>query len=94
MSAALGGPHLALGYLNDPAKTSAKFVHHPRAGYVYLTGDMARVLADGTIEFVGRTDDLIKVGGIRIELSEISAALGRVHPEAREAATLLVKRDE
>jgi acyl-coenzyme A synthetase/AMP-(fatty) acid ligase len=55
---------------------------------------MFSILHDGSCEFVGRTDDLIKIGGIRAELSEISAALNQVHPEAQEAATLQLSRPE
>jgi ferricrocin synthase len=65
---------------------------------VYLTGDIARVLPDAgggpTIEFVGREDDLVKLGGIRVELGEVSAALGGAHARAREAATVLARRPE
>ncbi|MCJ1475040.1 hypothetical protein MMC13_003700 [Lambiella insularis] len=78
---ALGGPHLSKGYWNDPSRSSESFVwndHYCRR--LYMTGDMVRQLHDGSLEFVGRTDDLIKIQGIRVELSEISFSLRSCHP--------------
>ncbi|KAK0501009.1 putative peptide synthetase [Armillaria luteobubalina] len=76
---ALGGYQNARGYHNQPDMTSKKFIDHPVAGEIYLTGDIVRFLHDGTCEFVGRNDDLVKLGGIRVELSEISAASSRAN---------------
>lgn len=73
---ALSGPQLAKGYLDTPAKTAAAFVWSAALGCaLYRTGDEVRELPDGSIDFVGRADDLVKLGGIRVELSEIEWAL-------------------
>ncbi|KAL8821475.1 MAG: hypothetical protein Q9223_000483 [Gallowayella weberi] len=78
---ALGGPQLSKGYWNDPAKTAEKFVWNKYISQkLYMTGDMVRQLHDGSLTFVGREDDLIKIQGIRIELSEISFSLRSCHP--------------
>jgi amino acid adenylation domain-containing protein len=81
----------ALGYLNQPALTAARFVPDPfaaRSGErMFRTGDRARRLADGSLMFLGRVDDQVKIRGYRIELGEIEAAL-RSHPALREAAVL------
>ncbi|OIK27016.1 non-ribosomal peptide synthetase [Streptomyces malaysiense] len=69
---------LALGYLNDPERTAAKFVTLPVSGErAYLTGDFGRLLPDGGIEILGREDFQVKVAGQRIELGEIEAVLNR-----------------
>ena len=73
---ALGGPQIAEGYLKDAEKTDAKFIlHDPSQARLYLTGDIVRQLADGSLDYIGREDDLVKLGGIRVELSEISHAI-------------------
>ena len=73
---ALGGPQLSHGYWKDSTKTSERFVwSSEKSMTLYMTGDMVRMLEDGSIDFIGRTDDLIKVQGIRIELSEIAYSL-------------------
>jgi amino acid adenylation domain-containing protein len=78
----LGGAGLARGYLHQPALTAATFIPHPfgadAGARLYRTGDMARYLPDGRIEYLGRVDSQVKVRGHRIELGEIEAALGRV----------------
>ncbi|MFE6165572.1 amino acid adenylation domain-containing protein [Streptomyces sp. NPDC056486] len=72
----IGGRGLALGYWNDPEKTEASFVRHPRTGErMYRTGDQGRYLPDGTIEFLGRSDFQVKIQGFRVELGEIEHAL-------------------
>uniref|UniRef100_D8PSX8 Carrier domain-containing protein n=1 Tax=Schizophyllum commune (strain H4-8 / FGSC 9210) TaxID=578458 RepID=D8PSX8_SCHCM len=91
---ALGGYQNARGYHRQPDMTAKKFIEHPIAGKVYLTGDIVRFLHDGSIEFVGRHDDLVKLGGIRVELSEISTALEGCHPRAAEVATLQLSRPD
>lgn len=79
-----GGDGLALGYHSDAALTAEKFIEHPRFGRLYRTGDLCRWSADGTIEFIGRTDHQVKVRGFRIEPGEIETVLVS-HPEVRGA---------
>jgi amino acid adenylation domain-containing protein len=75
----LGGEGLARGYLNRAALTAEKFIPNPYSlnggARLYCTGDLARYLSDGKIEFVGRTDAQVKIRGFRIEPGEIEAAL-------------------
>jgi len=87
----IGGDGLARGYLHDEALTAQKFIDHPFAtGKLYRTGDRVRYLADGTVEFLGRLDDQVKVRGFRIELGEIEAALAK-HPAVRQAVVMCRK---
>ncbi|WP_046004125.1 non-ribosomal peptide synthetase [Pseudoalteromonas rubra] len=82
----VSGNGLARGYLNKPDVTAERFLTNPYfelaepgrySGRVYKTGDLARYLADGSIEFVGRVDEQVKIRGFRIELGEIESAVGR-----------------
>lgn len=84
------GAGLALGYLDQPALTAEKFVVAPApiAQRVYLTGDLARTLPSGEIEFRGRIDRQIKINGKRIEPGEIEAAL-RTGSGVRDAAVIV-----
>ncbi len=79
----LGGSGVGRGYLDDPALTAARFVDDPQApgGKLYRSGDLARRLPDGVIEFAGRKDTQVKVRGHRIELGEIEAALKQFRVE-------------
>ncbi|XWK89435.1 MAG: amino acid adenylation domain-containing protein [Phormidium sp.] len=72
----IGGAGLASGYLNRPELTNEKFISSPfDNSKLYKTGDLARYLTDGNIEFLGRIDNQVKIRGFRIELGEIEAAL-------------------
>jgi amino acid adenylation domain-containing protein len=82
----IGGPGVALGYLNEPELTAAKFIE-TKYGRLYRTGDLARWLPDGTIDYLGRADGQIKLRGFRIEPGEIVAALQR-HPAVHACAVL------
>ena len=87
----VAGAGLTRGYLNRPGLTAEKFVPHPFSAApgarMYQTGDLARYLADGRIEYLGRGDQQVKLRGFRIELGEIEAALMAL-PQLREAAVL------
>src|SRR6266508_3150035 len=87
----IGGECLASAYAGDPALTADKFIPDPspdRAGQrLYRTGDRARWLADGNLQFLGRLDDQVKIRGYRVELGEIQAALVR-QPGILDAAVI------
>ncbi len=85
----IAGSGLARSYLYDPELTEDKFVYNPFSNnsLLYKTGDIARYLADGNIEYIGRNDNQVKIRGFRIELGEIEAALNQ-HPEVRETVVL------
>ncbi len=87
----IGGEGLARGYLNRPDLTAEKFIPHPFSSKIgarlYKTGDLARYLPDGNIEFLGRIDHQVKIRGFRIELGEIEAVL-RQHPGVREVVAI------
>jgi thioesterase domain-containing protein/acyl carrier protein len=88
----VGGRGLAQGYLHRGELTAERFVPHPFSqepgARLYRTGDVARYRADGSLEYLGRSDQQVKVRGYRIELGEIEAALRR-HPSVQEAVVLL-----
>ena len=86
----VGGAGLAEGYLNRPELTAERFVTHPLAGEggrLYRSGDSARRLGNGDLQYLGRIDFQVKVRGFRIELGEIESALNR-HPGITGAAVL------
>ena len=86
----IGGIGLARGYWNRPEMTAAKFIPNPFGpGRIYRSGDLARFLPDGNIEFIGRIDNQVKIRGFRIELGEIETALEQ-HPAVKRAIVLAV----
>ena len=91
----IGGDGLARSYLNQPELTAEKFIYHSFNGEparrLYKTGDLARYLPDGNIEFLGRVDNQVKIRGFRIELGEIEATLAQ-HPDIQQAV-LLARED-
>jgi len=88
----VAGRGVGAGYLNDSVLTAAKFVPNPVSGkpgdVLYKTGDFARTLPDGNIEYLGRMDHQVKLRGFRIELREIENALAE-HSAVREAVVVV-----
>ncbi|WP_415835688.1 amino acid adenylation domain-containing protein, partial [Corallococcus soli] len=88
----IGGVQVGRGYLSRPHLTAERFIpdaFSSEAGArLYRTGDKARWLADGNIEYLGRLDFQVKVRGLRIELGEIESALER-HPQVRQAVVVV-----
>jgi amino acid adenylation domain-containing protein len=85
-------PFRSLGYLNNPEESRLRFRPNPFTGdagdLLYYTGDRGRFRLDGSVEILGRLDEQVKIRGVRVELAEIRAALGR-HPGVGESAVLL-----
>ena len=77
----IGGDGLARGYLGRPELTEERFISDPlgadSASRLYMTGDLGKYLADGSIQYLGRTDNQVKLRGFRIELGEIESVLGQ-----------------
>ena len=88
----IGGAGLARGYLNRPALTAEKFVTRDSGEKLYKTGDLARYLSDGAIEYIERLDYQVKVRGFRIELGEIETLLNQ-HPTVQQAV-VITREDE
>ena len=90
----IGGAGLARGYLNNPELTMEGFLDDPfvPGGRIYKTGDLARFLPDGNVDFLGRMDHQVKIRGYRIELAEIENRLLR-HPGVKDAVTLARKSE-
>ena len=86
----LGGVQLARGYLGQPALTAATFIEHPfiEGERLYKSGDVARFRRDGAVEYLGRSDDQVKLRGLRIELGDINHALSTA-PGVASAEVLL-----
>jgi amino acid adenylation domain-containing protein len=93
----IGGDCLARGYFNRPDLTAERFIPNPfgdqrgDTSRLYKTGDVARYLQDGNIEYLGRIDDQVKIRGFRIELGEIETLLAQ-HP-AISQTTVAVRED-
>lgn len=87
----LSGKGLAKGYLNRPNLTAEKFVDHPYhpTQKMYKTGDLTRWLPDGSIEFLGRTDEQVKIRGNRIELKEVEHAILQ-HPSVENVVLTIL----
>ncbi|NOK14170.1 non-ribosomal peptide synthetase, partial [Corallococcus exercitus] len=87
----IGGAGLARGYLHRPDLTAERFVPDPLSPHPgarrYRTGDFARYLPDGTLEFLGRRDAQVKLRGYRIELPEVEAAVARL-PGVKDVAVV------
>ncbi len=86
----IGGTGLSRGYLGQPEMTADRFLPDPfsaSGARLYKTGDLARFLPDGCIDFIGRVDHQIKIRGFRIELGEIESLLDR-HPAVVNAVAL------
>ncbi len=92
----IGGAGLARGYWNDPQLTAERFLPDPfraaSGSRLYRTGDRCRWLADGSLEFLGRLDQQVKLRGYRIEIGEIETLL-TPHPSVHEAAVILHGED-
>ncbi|KAL6904028.1 hypothetical protein GGI43DRAFT_399484 [Trichoderma evansii] len=98
----LEGPLVGRGYLNEPEKTAASFIHDPvwllqgspsrpgRHGRVYKTGDLVRYDEDGNLIFVSRKDTQVKIRGQRVELGEVESAVLKFIPEARQAVVEII----
>ena len=92
----IGGDGLARGYLNRPELTAETFIRNPFSSdpweKLYKTGDFARYLHDGSVDFAGRADRQIKLRGFRIELQDIEAALSH-HPDVSQSLAITRHRD-
>lgn len=86
-----GGDQVVQGYLKMPDLTSTKFIDHPRFGRLYRSGDLGRMLPDGSLVILGRVDDQIKLRGQRIELNEINSIITQSN-KVSDCMTLIVNR--
>lgn len=88
----IGGPNVALGYLNNASLTKQHFIQNPFSGrsedILYKTGDIVKINSDDNFEFYGRKDNQVKLRGFRIELEEISRVIKK-HPSVQEVVTIL-----
>ncbi len=93
----IAGPGVARGYVNLPHVTEERFRPHPdgpRAGRIYRTGDLGRILPDGEIEYLGRADSEVKIRGHRADLQEIENVLRREDAVADAAVKLVSGGDD
>ncbi|MEO1134333.1 MAG: amino acid adenylation domain-containing protein, partial [Cyanobacteria bacterium J06639_1] len=86
----IGGDGLASGYFNQPERTAQRWIADPftPGEKLYATGDIVRYLADGNVEFLGRSDGQVKIRGFRIELGEIEGRLAQI-PELESSLTVV-----
>jgi surfactin family lipopeptide synthetase A len=91
----IAGVQLARGYVNNAALTAEKFTDNPvvPGERIYRTGDVARWLPDGNVEYLGREDHQVKIRGLRIELGEIENTI-RGHPAVVDCVTRVVRHSE
>ncbi|MEU0518314.1 amino acid adenylation domain-containing protein [Streptosporangium sp. NPDC006007] len=91
----IGGAGLAARYWNDEQRTAESFITHPDTGErLYRTGDLGRYLPDGSIEFLGREDFQVKIGGFRVELGEVEHAIAAHPGVAKTVATAIGPRTQ
>ncbi|NWE86102.1 amino acid adenylation domain-containing protein, partial [Pseudomonas edaphica] len=89
----VGGAGVARGYLNRDQLNAERFLADPATGLrMYKTGDLGRLLADGSVEYLGRNDDQVKIRGFRIELGEIEATLASAN--GVRDAVVIAREDE
>nr|WP_031192290.1 non-ribosomal peptide synthetase [Streptomyces alboflavus] len=89
----VGGFLLGRGYVNAPGLTASRFVANPFAGdgsRLYRTGDLARFAPDGSLDFLGRADNQIKIRGMRLEIEDVEAGLAE-HPSVRHSCVVAKK---
>lgn len=90
-------PFMALGYLDQPELTRQSFVPNPTSGLasdpVYRTGDLGRLLPDGSVEFVGRRDEQVKIRGVRVECGEVAVLLHERREVSEAGAVVVGERD-
>ncbi|WP_326822070.1 non-ribosomal peptide synthetase [Streptosporangium sp. NBC_01756] len=89
----VGGFLLGRGYVNAPGLTASRFVANPFAGdgsRLYRTGDLARFAPDGSLDFLGRTDNQIKIRGMRLEIEDVEVGLAE-HPRVRHTCVIAKK---
>jgi acyl-CoA synthetase (AMP-forming)/AMP-acid ligase II/acyl carrier protein len=93
----IGGAGVARGYLNRPELTKERFIANPfdqqSEDWLYKSGDLARCLPNGELEYLGRIDEQVKIRGFRIEPGEIAAALDQ-HPSVRQTVVLPVNSSD
>ncbi|WP_329790688.1 amino acid adenylation domain-containing protein [Lentzea sp. DG1S-22] len=89
----IGGFLLGRGYVNAPGLTASRFVANPFASdgsRLYRTGDLARFAPDGSLDFLGRVDNQVKIRGMRLELEDVEVALAE-HPRVRHTCVVVRK---